>query len=599
MAAKKKLKEEEKRKLNKKNLKKVLKLFSYTLPYKGKFMVGLIFLAVGSVAMMGFPLLAGKMIDVAQGKAFYIFDTVSSIAFALITVILFQGFIAFFRVYLFSVVSEKSMADLRFDLYNHMVLLPMKFYDENRTGELMSRISSDVSTLQSTFTTTLAELIRQIITLVVGIAIIVLLAPKLTVFMLAIFPLMIAGALVFGRLIRKQTKKTQDELAKTNVIVEETLQAINTVKSFTGEIFELKRYRTTLSNTVAIAIKASLYRSGFIAYMIPASFGVFAAVMWYGASQLQSGELDPGSLISFVLIMGFVGGSIAGLGSLFTQIQSAIGSSERILEIMDEETEKGLQKNDDIMPLEGNIDFDSVTFSYPSRKDFTVLKNLDIRIKQGEKIALAGKSGAGKSTIAQLLQNFYQIEEGKVLIDGIEASKVGLKRLRGNIGIVPQEVILFGGSIRENILYGKAGATDEEIKQAAMKANAWQFIETFPEGMDTLVGERGVKLSGGQKQRVAIARAILKDPAILILDEATSSLDAESEHLVQQALENLMQGRTTLIIAHRLATIRSADKILILDDGHIAESGTHDELVSIPDGKYSNLVKLQMDGFNS
>jgi len=585
-----------KKRLSKENLGKLRKLFGYIKPYKWKFILGLVLLAISSFVLMLFPLLSGKLIDIAKGGEFYMFKTVNSIALTLAVVVVLQSLLAFFRVYLFSYVSEKSMANLRVDLYKHILKIPMKFFDETRTGEIMSRVSSDVTHLQGTFTTTLAELIRQVITLIVGITFIFFIAPKLTFFMLAIFPIMIIGAMIFGRLIRKQTRKTQDELAQSNVVVEETLQGINVVKSFTGELFELNRYKNTLKRTVAIAIKASIYRAGFVAFIIPTIFGAFTAVMWYGATLMVNNELEPGSLLSFVLVMGFVGGSIAGLGNIYTQVQTAIGASERILEIMEEEVEEGIYADDEIVPVTGKVSFRDVKFAYPSRKDIQVLKGLDVEIGEGRKIALVGKSGAGKSTIAQLLQSFYPANSGEILIDGMPASEIGLKRLRGNIGIVPQEVMLFGGSIRENILYGKPSADDNEIKEACEKANALQFIESFPEGLETIVGDRGVKLSGGQRQRIAIARAILKNPAILILDEATSSLDAESEHLVQQALENLMEGRTTLIIAHRLTTIRSADKILILKEGKIVESGTHEELLQLENGNYSNLVRLQTEG---
>ncbi|MGB3463713.1 MAG: ABC transporter transmembrane domain-containing protein [Cyclobacteriaceae bacterium] len=582
--------------INKQNIDKLRKLFTYLEPYQGKFVLGLLFLILSTFTTMMFPLLLGKLIDIAEGTPFWIFDTISSVVLTLAGVVVLQTAFAFARVYLFSVVSEKSMASLKTDLYRKMLSAPMTFFDESRTGDLMSRITADIGMLQGMFTTTLAELIRQIFTLVIGISLIAFLAPKLTVFMLAIFPVMIILAMIFGRLIRNKTRETQMELAKSNVVVEETLQGMNVVKSFVGEAFELNRYKSTLKKTVATAIKAGIYRAGFVSFIIPTIFGALTAIMWFGARQLQNGELDSGSLFSFVLIMGILGGSIAGLGGIFTQVQAAIGASDRVLEIMKTETEEGIYAKTEIEPLYGDVSFQSVEFSYPTRPDMKILDGLSIEIKKGEKVALVGKSGAGKSTIAQLLQSFYPISDGNILIDGKPSSEIGLKRLRSNIGIVPQEVTLFGGTIRENILYGKPEASEEEIRNACEQANADQFIDSFPEKLETIVGDRGVKLSGGQRQRIAIARAILKNPAILILDEATSSLDAESEHLVQQALENLMKGRTTIIIAHRLTTIKNADKILILRDGKIVESGTHDELLQIAEGNYSNLVRLQTEG---
>ncbi len=585
----------EKRKLNKENFRKLLSVFSYVLPHKWTFLLGLIVLVISSTMLMAFPLLAGKIVDVAQGEAYYFLESVDTIAITLILILAAQSLFSFLRVYLFARVSERAMGDLRYDLYEKMLMLPIAFFDKNRTGELMSRVSNDVSTLQGTFTTTLAELIRQIITLTVGIGMIVFLAQKLTLLMLATFPIVIVSGMFFGRYIRKLSKQTQDELAKTNVIVEETLQSIHSVKSFTSELFELTRYKTTLNNAISLAIRGSVYRGAFISFIILTIFGCIVAVMWYGATLVASGEMMPGELVSFVLITIFIGGSIAGLGDLIGQVQKAIGSSERILEILGEQAEQENLQEKESVELQGAITYDAVEFSYPTRQDVVVLRNLSFQINAGQKVALVGHSGAGKSTIAQLLMKFYSLQSGKILIDGINIADLDLRALRKNIGIVPQEVILFGGTIRENIAYGKPGATLEEINEAAKKANAFDFINEFPDGMDTLVGERGVKLSGGQRQRIAIARAILKDPSILILDEATSSLDAESEHLVQQALETLMAGRTTLIIAHRLATIREADQIFVLKAGEIAESGTHNELLEKSGGVYSNLVKLQME----
>jgi ABC-type multidrug transport system fused ATPase/permease subunit len=410
--------------------------------------------------------------------------------------------------------------------------------------------------------------------------------------MLATFPVLIILAMVFGRFIRKLSKQTQDELAAANVIVEETLHSIMTVKSFTGEDYESNRYKRGLDRVVQIAMKAAGYRGAFISFIIFALFGGIVAVMWYGASLVASGEMSVGDLVSFVLYTTFIGGSIAGLGDIYGQIQKAIGSSERVLEILDEAPEASTADYQ-ATPISGEISFQNVKFQYPTRPEVDVLKNVTFHIGAGDKVALAGHSGAGKSTIIQLLLRLYELNHGSILVDGKPLEKWNLKQLRRNIGIVPQEVLLFGGSIRENIAYAKPGASDEEIIAAAKKANAWQFISKFPEGLDTKVGERGVKLSGGQRQRVAIARAILKDPAILVLDEATSSLDAESEALVQEALDTLMKDRTTIIIAHRLATIRKVDRIYVLKEGEIVEQGSHDTLAKKSEGFYANLVRLQ------
>jgi ABC-type multidrug transport system fused ATPase/permease subunit len=380
-------------------------------------------------------------------------------------------------------------------------------------------------------------------------------------------------------------------LAEANVIVEETLQSIATVKSFVGESYETERYGKGLKKAVAIALQAASFRGAFISFVIFALFGGIVGVMWYGASLVATGELSVGELVSFVLYTTFIGGSIAGLGDIYSQLQRAIGSSERVLELLEEELEP--EQGQIISTLKGEIEFNQVSFAYPTRPEVEVLQEISFHIRPGEKIALVGHSGAGKSTITQLLLRLYEASQGTILVDGHPLNTWQLKSLRSKIGVVPQEVLLFGGSIRQNIAYAKPEASEEEIISAAKKANAWQFISQFPEGLDTLVGERGIKLSGGQRQRVAIARAILKDPVLLILDEATSSLDAESEVLVQQALDLLMKGRTSLIIAHRLATIRKADRILVIHEGKIVEQGTHQELVKNSSGIYANLVKLQ------
>jgi ABC-type multidrug transport system fused ATPase/permease subunit len=539
---------------------------------------------------LSFPYVAGKLIDTAQGSV-WIFSDINHIALLLLGILALQSVFSFFRVWLFALVSEKAMRDIRLAVYGRLVRLPIPFFDKRRTGELISRITSDVGLLQDTFSTTLAELFRQVVTLVAGVAFLLFNTPKLTVFMLATFPVLVLFALIFGKFIRRLSKKTQDELAAANVIVEETLQSISTVKSFVGEAYEVNRYGKGLEKVVRVALAAAKYRGAFISFIIFALFGGIVGVMWYGASLVASGEMSVGELVSFVLYTTFIGGSIAGLGDIYSQLQKAIGSSERVVELLAEEEEAGIGAQ--ITGIKGTIDFDEVGFQYPTRTEVEVLKGVSFQIQSGEKVALVGPSGAGKSTIIHLLLRFYEVTTGQIRIDGEPITHWNLASLRSKIGIVPQEVLLFGGSIRENISYAKPTATEEEIILAAKKANAWQFISQFPEGLDTLVGERGIKLSGGQRQRVAIARAILKDPAILILDEATSSLDAESEALVQEALNELMKGRTTLIIAHRLATIRKVDRIYVLTDGKIVEQGSHQELVKDASGIYANLVRLQ------
>lgn len=615
--------EDKKRKLNKDSFSKLMGIYQFMMPYKGMFFAGLAFLALSSGLLLAVPQMLGLMIDAADiGNLEEIPETVissgnpamkwmgslkeslgstpiSTITLFLIGILFVQAIFSFFRVYLFAKVNEPAMADIREALYHKYMTLPMSFYDKQRTGELMSRISADVSTLQDTFSVGIAELLRQLIILILGIGILFIKTPSLTMFMLLTIPVLVLVAMVFGRYIRKLSKKTQDALAATNTIVEETLQSISMVKAFANEGFERNRYRTAMGDTVSMAIQTALYRGVFVSFIVFALFSGIALVMWYGTNLVNEGVITTGELTSFVIYTMLIGGSIGGLGSVYSSIQRAIGASERVLQILNTESEPQLATPQPIaQPVKGAISIKNLQFSYPTREDVPVLKKLDLTITAGEQVALVGHSGAGKSTVVQMLLRFYQPLSGSITVDGVDIQDYGLQDYRSHLGIVPQEVILFGGSIMENIAYGRPDASEQEIIEAAQQANAWEFIQGFPEGLHTVVGERGVKLSGGQRQRIAIARAILKDPAILLLDEATSSLDAASEKLVQTALDRLMENRTSIVIAHRLATIRKVDRIYVLDEGQVAESGSHEELMAHEGGIYQNLVKLQFDVAN-
>lgn len=586
------LRKEEKRKLDKAGLKKLAGIFRFMLPYKGLFILGLMALGLSTFTIMAFPKLAGELVDVATGSSKY-FSTIEQVVITLVIVLFIQSIFSFIRVYTFSNVSERGIADVRKAVYQKILWLPMTFFDSRRTGELMSRITSDVATLQDTFSFTLAEFFRQVLSLIFGTIIIFYLTPSLALFMLLTFPVIVVAALIFGTYIRKLSRKTQDKLAEVNVIVEESFQSIFVVKAFTNELFQINKFTKALQEVVMVAIRSSLYRSLFVSFVIFVLFGGIVAIGWHGANLVQTHELQPGELFSFVFYTAIIGFSIAGLGDIYAQLQRAIGASERVLDILSLQDEAE-PIDDQRLQLSGEIVFDNVSFSYPSRVDYPVLKDLNFKIKTGEKIALVGKSGSGKSTIINLLMRFYPVTEGSIVVDSADIQSYHLTGYRHNLGVVPQEVILFGGTIEENIAYGKPGASLEEVTEAARKANALEFIERFPEGFKTLVGERGVKLSGGQRQRIAIARAILKDPAILVLDEATSSLDAQSEVLVQQALEKLMEGRTTIVIAHRLSTIKKVDRIFVINEGRLAEMGSHAELTQVNNGIYSTLLKLQL-----
>ena len=569
-----------------------MRVFRFVRPYRTQFILGFIFLILSTGTTLSFGKLIGEITSVVEGKSSF---SLNQVVLFFVAVLIVQAVLSFFRIYFFAQVSERAMADVRKSVYSKIISLPVYFFEQRRVGELTSRISSDVTQLQDVLSLTLAELFRQMATLIVGTIIIFYLSWKLTLFMLATFPVMIIAAMFFGKFIRKLSKQSQDALANANVVVEETLQSVNTVKAFTNERLEITRYTNALASVVTNALRAAKYRGVFVSFIIFALFGGIVGVVWYGGSLVQAKELPFADLLTFIIYTMFIGGSVGGMGDLYAQVQKTIGSSERILDILDETPEVDVVNPPALLsiPVEGNITFHDVHFSYPSRPDVEVLKGISLDVQSGRKIALVGQSGAGKSTIVQLLMRYYPVGSGSISVDGRNLSDFDVTNLRQNIAVVPQEVILFGGTILENISYGKPDATEAEIREAARKANALEFIQSFPEGFQTIVGERGVKLSGGQRQRIAIARAILKDPAILILDEATSSLDAESEYLVQGALDILMQNRTTIIIAHRLATIRKVDRIYVLRDGQITESGTHDELANQEDGMYANLVKLQ------
>ncbi len=584
-----------KSKLTKSSLSKALLIFKYAENHKWKFYVGLIFLLFTGGTALAFPKLMGLLIDCVKNKDN---DQANLIAGGLIVILLFQSLFSFFRLSLFVNFTENTLANLRLALYSNLVKLPMTFFSQKRVGELNSRISSDITQIQDTLTSTIAEFLRQFILIVGGIALLASESFKLTLLMLSVVPLVAVAAVIFGRFIRKYSKKVQDQVAESQVIVEETMQGISIVKAFANEWYEIARYDGKIKEIVKIAIKGGKYRGYFASFIIFCLFGAIVAVVWFGVKLSISGEMSVGQLISFVLYSTFVGASFGGIAELYAQIQKAVGATERVFELLEETPEKiNSSEFSAEKMLKGNVSFKKVAFSYPSRKEIQVLKNVSFNADFGQKIAIVGPSGAGKSTIASLLLRFYDIEGGEISIDGKNIYDYDLETLRGNMSIVPQDVILFGGTIRENIAYGKPNATEEEITKAAKQANAYQFIKGFPEKFETIVGERGIKLSGGQRQRIAIARALLKNPSILILDEATSSLDSESEKLVQEALEILMEGRTSIIIAHRLSTIRSADQIIVLDEGTIKEQGTHQELIALENGIYKNLSNLQFNNF--
>jgi len=589
-----------KAKINKETLTHVARLLAYLKPYRGKFIAALFFLFLSSLVGLAFPSFIGALIDTAQGKHSnnYLPDSIQGILLLAFMVLALQAVVSFFRISWFVTVAEHSLADIRRDTYFKLITLPMNFFSNRRVGELNSRISADLSQVQDTLTTTIAEMLRQAVLFVGGIVFMAIISKKLVFALLLVLPVMIVFAVFFGRFIKKISRQAQDKMAESNTIVEETLLGIANVKAFVNESFEANRYSNTIRDVANIAIKGAKFRGMFVSFIVLCVFGGILAVVGYGCVLVSQHEITFGELLKFSLYAMFLGSALGSFPELFANVQKTVGASERVLEILAEQGEEiSINEKDNLVQqkISGNLSFNKVNFAYPSRPDIEVLRHVSFEAIAGQKVAIVGPSGSGKSTTAGLILQFYHPQSGEILFDGKAASEYSLTDIRNQVAIVPQDVMLFGGTILENIAYGKLTATKEEIIQAAQRANAHQFITSFPESYDTVVGERGVKLSGGQRQRIAIARALLKNPSILILDEATSSLDSESERLVQEALEELMKGRTSIIIAHRLSTIREADKIIVLEKGQIIESGTHQELISSEQGLYKYLSGLQFE----
>lgn len=589
--------------LNRETLRETLALALYLRPYRARFFSGLATLFASAALGLAFPLLAGSLIDAALHPglaAIPLFGALglNQVALLLAASVTLQALASFNSALAFNRVGQSALADLRRDCYHRLIALPMAFFGQRRVGELTSRVSTDVAQIEGALIDALPQMCRQSVFLLGGVTMIALTSGRLTAVMLGTLPLLIAAAVFFGRRLRRFSRETQDQLAATNTIVEETLQAIASVKAFANEGFELDRYQRANTRVLAAALSAARWRAVFVAFFILALFGGIVIVLWFGAGLLRSGDISPGELTRFVLYTTFVAGAMGQAAELFSQIQKTVGATQRVRELLREPVEIGPAAV--VAPaaplparLRGEVAFEAVSFRYPARPEVAVLHDITLAARPGERIALVGPSGAGKSTLTALLLRFYDPQKGRLLIDGRDARDYPLAWLRGQMAIVPQDILLFGGTIAENIVYGRPGASAGDVREAARLANADEFISAFPEGYATLVGDRGIKLSGGQRQRVAIARAILKNPAVLILDEATSSLDSESERLVQVALDRLMQGRTTFIVAHRLATIRTADKIAVIEAGRVVEFGSHNELSRNPDGLYRRLSALQ------
>lgn len=582
------------------NFKRSFRLFKYVTDNKWLFVAGIIFLLGTAGVGLMFPVVAGKMFGFfgeTKTPVQQLRIDINNAGLALLILLVAQGFFSFGRVYIFTRLTEKILKGLRLNLFGKLVQMPMSFYSKNKVAELSSRVSTDINVISEAFTTNIAEVVRQTIVGVGGLIILMTLTSwDIAKWFLIVIPPIALITMIYGRKIRKYSKNYQGKIAESNVVVLEALTGIASVKSFVNENFEITRYERITNDIKEFGIKYGIMRGGFFAFIVTCVFGSVFFILYQMLQLKLDGKITATEFGQFMMLSFFIAGSLGGLPEQLASIQRALGATDRVFEIIDEEEEKldlHYATNQHKARLKGDIEFKNIQFTYPSRKDIVVLKNVTFAAKAGETIAVVGSSGSGKSTLASLALRFYEPDSGEYFIDGKLSSTYALTELRDQMAIVPQDVLLFGGTIRENILYGKPLATEAEIIEAARQANAYHFIMEFPEGLDTLVGDRGIQLSGGQRQRIAIARAVLKNPSILILDEATSSLDSESERLVQEALDKLMVGRTSIVIAHRLSTIKNADKIVVLQKGEIIEMGTHQELVKNEHGIYRHLSELQ------
>jgi ATP-binding cassette, subfamily B, bacterial MsbA len=578
--------------VNPRDFSQLRRLYAFTKPYRWALAVAVVTTLVSSGLGLVFPKIIGDLLDTALKPGAKASD-LDWVVLILVGVFFVRAIVGVISSYLLSYTGESVVSDVRRALYTHLLSLSPKFFESRKTGEITSRLTSDVSSIQSSVSNALTQLISQAFTLIGSATILFITNWRLALLMLTTVPVVVLAASFFGRRLRKLSRTVQDKIADANASAEEAITGIRVVQSFTGERLESERYGAQIRESWLTALARARVRAAFEPIIGFAMFTAISMVMWYGGRQVLEGNLKVGELISFLIYTMVIAGSIGSFTGLWTQFQEALGASSRIFELLDE-------KSDLLEPAQpatlespqGRVQFESVSFRYGDRGETNILENISLEARAGEVIALVGPSGAGKSTLVSLIPRFYDVSDGKIFLDGVNIRDLELHTLRSQIGIVPQETQLFSGSILENIRYGRPEASDAEVLEAARAANAFDFVNSFPEAFGTVVGERGVKLSGGQRQRIAIARALLKNPRILILDEATSALDSESEFLVQEALERLMQHRTTFVIAHRLSTIRNADRIVVLEAGRVSELGTHSELLEAG-GLYKDLYELQ------
>jgi len=571
------------------------RLFGYLRPYWLRLSLAIVAVLASAGLGLIFPAVIGGV-----GEIPGILDSVleqnnqqllNNITIMLLGVFLLYAFTSFIQTYNLNYVGERIVVDLRKQLYAQLQSMSLGFFTERRVGELVSRMSSDVTAMRSVMTNNITTLLQQGLTMIGAMIIMFVINWRLSLFIIGIIPVIMALGAAFGFFLRRFSTEVQDQIATSTTVAEEALQNVREVKSFVREGYEVQRYDSAIDRAFAAAMKMLRVRSVFSPLIAFLGFGGLTLILWFGGQEVIAGRLTGGELVAFLIYGLTIAASLGALVGLYSAFQEALGATKRVFQILDMTPNiQDRQNATELNAVEGRIQFENVDFTYDGRQE--VLQNINLDIAPGEIVALVGPSGAGKSTMFNLIPRFYDVTSGKLSVDGLDVQDVTQKSLRSQIGIVPQETLLFGGTIRENILYGRLDATEEQMIDAAKAANAHEFIDALPDGYETIVGERGIRLSGGQRQRVAIARAILKDPRILLLDEATSSLDNESENLVQEALSRLMQNRTTVIIAHRLSTIRVAHRIAVLDEGQIIELGTHDELMR-ESGLYAKLYEMQ------